>query len=394
MSGQFVDGLVDEKDLSAAGSTGPGSSTSSSRSSPAPPSTITRVTKDSPDVKEEGEEGMKDLSHLSKRELNALKRKRKLQGKSRSKMRALEGSREEAARKTGENGEGESGKAGEKMSSEEKKLAQIEEAKSLTPEHQWPFAVLCDRLLLGIFSPSWQERHGSGLGLRALFKKHADTMGLRDNLSPEANQQEHVKAMEDAALRLLCLLVLDRFGDYVSDQVITPTREVGAQALGALIHQASPEMADRVFEQILWLIRQPNRGPSSSSSSPYHPVVWQVRHAGLLALKYMVAVRSDCVLRWTEMGLLDAVMIGLEDGMDDVKAIASSVLLPILHICAQAPSSVEKLGAIAHILWGSLREARDDLASSVGDAMELLSKVVSYPQVLLAWKEVSSRDQG
>ncbi|RKP15030.1 SNF2 family N-terminal domain-containing protein [Piptocephalis cylindrospora] len=398
VSGQFMDGLVDEKDLSTAGSTGASSSSNpSSRSSPSSPSAMFSMGQELSAEKEEVEE---DFSHLSKRELNALKRKRKLHGKSRSKMRALEGTREEAAKRTGAGGE--AGQGGEKMSSEEKKLAQIQEATSLTSERQWPFAALCDRLLLGIFSPSWEDRHGFGLGLRALFKKHAETMGLRDDLSPEANDQAHVRAMEDAALRLLCLLVLDRFGDYVSDQVITPTREVGAQALGALIHQASPEMADRVFVQIIWLIQQHSRGqgaPNNSASSttapsPIPPVVWQVRHAGLLALKYIVAVRSDCVLKWAEMGLLDAVMIGLEDRMDDVKAIAASVLLPILHICIEAPSSVVKLGGIARVLWDSLREARDDLASSVGDAMELLSKVMSYPQVLSEWREISVRDQG
>jgi TATA-binding protein-associated factor len=38
--------------------------------------------------------------------------------------------------------------------------------------------------------------------------------------------------MEDTALRLLCVLALDRFGDFVSDQVVAPVRETCAQALG------------------------------------------------------------------------------------------------------------------------------------------------------------------
>ena len=33
-------------------------------------------------------------------------------------------------------------------------------------------------------------------------------------------------------MRLLCVLALDRFGDFVSDQVVAPVRETCAQALG------------------------------------------------------------------------------------------------------------------------------------------------------------------
>jgi hypothetical protein len=42
----------------------------------------------------------------------------------------------------------------------------------------------------------------------------------------------HQQWLEDISLRLLCVLALDRFGDFVSDQVIAPVRETCAQALG------------------------------------------------------------------------------------------------------------------------------------------------------------------
>ena len=42
----------------------------------------------------------------------------------------------------------------------------------------------------------------------------------------------HQHWLEDVAIRLLCVLGLDRFGDFVSDQVTAPVRETCAQALG------------------------------------------------------------------------------------------------------------------------------------------------------------------
>ena len=47
--------------------------------------------------------------------------------------------------------------------------------------------------------------------------------------------ESHYQWLIDAALRLLCVLGLDRFGDFVSDQVVAPVRETCAQALGSLL---------------------------------------------------------------------------------------------------------------------------------------------------------------
>ncbi len=35
--------------------------------------------------------------------------------------------------------------------------------------------------------------------------------------------------LADLAIRLICVLALDRFGDYISDQVVAPVRDVAAQ---------------------------------------------------------------------------------------------------------------------------------------------------------------------
>jgi len=45
-------------------------------------------------------------------------------------------------------------------------------------------------------------------------------------------EELHQLWLEDSALRLLCVLALDRFGDFVSDEVVAPVRETCAQTLG------------------------------------------------------------------------------------------------------------------------------------------------------------------
>lgn len=45
-------------------------------------------------------------------------------------------------------------------------------------------------------------------------------------------EESHQAWLEDLAVRLVCVLALDRFGDFVSDQVVAPVRETCAQALG------------------------------------------------------------------------------------------------------------------------------------------------------------------
>lgn len=45
-------------------------------------------------------------------------------------------------------------------------------------------------------------------------------------------EENHQLWLEDLTLRLLCVLALDRFGDFISDQVVAPVRETCAQCLG------------------------------------------------------------------------------------------------------------------------------------------------------------------
>lgn len=91
---------------------------------------------------------------------------------------------------------------------------------SITPG-EWPWHTTVSRLSLGLVSPAWEVRHGSALGLREVLRLQGRCGGMLEGLTKERNQKLHQEWAGDVAARLSCVLALDRFGDYVSDQVRT-----------------------------------------------------------------------------------------------------------------------------------------------------------------------------
>lgn len=94
-------------------------------------------------------------------------------------------------------------------------------------------------------------------------------------------EEDHEMWLKDMSLRLLCVLSLDRFGDFVSDQVVAPVRETCAQVLGAIIKLMKKSSVEGVVRIVIQLLDQNE---------------WEARHGGLLALKYILAVRKVIVV--------------------------------------------------------------------------------------------------
>ena len=167
-----------------------------------------------------------------------------------------------------------------------------------------------------------------------------------------------------------------------------------------------------VHSILLQMIQQDFAVPTTTSGSMGETAkshVWEVRHAGLLGVKYEVAVRTDLfetdtveddamgevggdVLR----GVVDAAVLGyvnlvlsnaiylatcrLGDRDDDVRAVAASCLLPVAsHLVEQIPDSLHR---VLRVLWNCLSDMKDDLSSSVGAVMDLLGKLVTYDRVI------------
>ncbi|KAJ1345047.1 hypothetical protein BSLG_000562 [Batrachochytrium salamandrivorans] len=259
---------------------------------------------------------------------------------------------------------------------------------------EWPFEGLCEQLSLDLFSPIWEIRHGAAIGLRELLKAHGTGLGRIVGLSRAANIARHRAWTEDLAIRLLCVLALDRFADFVGDQAVLPVRETCAQTLGTLMHLSDPELCLLVVNKgFVPLIGDPfgqangqeqQRGSVSSHSSEQ----WEVRHSALIGLKFWMAVRKDLlnkVLVSTNSDTLlspvyAAVLNGLKDHNDDVRAVASSALIPVSDLVVSLLPIETVFHTLVMSLWDSLHEL-DDLTSATSHVMDLLSNLVAIPEV-------------
>ncbi|XP_075109264.1 TATA-binding protein-associated factor BTAF1 isoform X1 [Nicotiana tabacum] len=169
--------------------------------------------------------------------------------------------------------------------------------------------------------------------------------------------------LQDCAIRFLCVLSLDRFGDYVSDQVVAPVRETCAQALGAVLKYMHPTLVHETLNILLQMQRRPE---------------WEIRHRSLLGIKYLVAVRQEMLPELLGC-VLPACKAGLEDPDDDVRAVAADALIPT------AASVVSLNGQLLHsiimLLWDILLDL-DDLSPSTSSVMNLLAEIYSQEQMI------------
>ncbi|KAG8861908.1 TATA-binding protein-associated factor mot1 [Tulasnella sp. 330] len=279
------------------------------------------------------------------------------------------------------------------------------------PEGHWVWGRLVEVLEVDLVSPNWEVRHGAATALREVIKTQGSGGGMIDNKTPEENDLNHENWCNQLAAKFLLVFVLDRFSDFVSDMMVAPVRETVSQSLASLLIHMPRRSIIHVHNVLLDMIFQRQgapdglpqiangngyghgpvngkgngKGNGNGGRSPSMNHVWQVRHAGLLGMKYEVAVRSDLVDeeqggKEILKGVVEAALLGLGDQDDDVRSVAASCLTPIAQqIVERLP---EELGAVMDVLWNCLADMKDDLGSSVGAVMDLLGKLVSFPQVI------------
>ena len=313
-----------------------------------------------------------DLTQLSARERNRLKRKMK-----RGARDAADGV-EPAAKRGRKPGSGSSGKGGSRNSVDPETAARLaaeaaeeEDEAAEVEAGGWPLARTCEKLAYSLFAPRWDERHGAAAALREVLRTHAASAAV-PGPPPRARSVEPDTAakaarknaswLEDAAVRLLCVLSLDRFGDYVGDGVVAPVRETGAQALGAGLLPLPPKAVEAVVGCILVLLRRPE---------------WEVRHSALLALRYVLAARDALAPRLLPAAL-PAATSALDDKDDDVRGAAAEALLPAArHLPTHGYFPPLLAG-----LWGLLGRLDDpDLLTSPSNVpvMRLVSALYALP---------------
>ncbi|CAJ1066966.1 TATA-binding protein-associated factor 172 [Xyrichtys novacula] len=228
--------------------------------------------------------------------------------------------------------------------------------------HEWPLESFCEELCNDLFNPSWEIRHGAGTGLREILKSHGAGGGKLVGSTSEQMLRQHQEWIEDLVIRLLCVFALDRFGDFVSDEVVAPVRETCAQTLGVALRHMNETGVSMTVDVLLQLLKEDQ---------------WEVRHGGLLGIKYALAVRQDLISVLLPR-VLPAITVGLQDLDDDVRAVAASSLIPVVEGLVQLLPS--KVPFIVNTLWDALLDL-DDLTASTNSIMTLLSSLLTYPQV-------------
>ncbi|KAL8709163.1 MAG: hypothetical protein Q9220_006043 [cf. Caloplaca sp. 1 TL-2023] len=249
---------------------------------------------------------------------------------------------------------------------------------------EWPFERLCEFLMVDLFDYNWEIRHGAAMGLREVIRAHGAGAGRERGRSKAQNDRRNNQWLDDLAARLCCVFMLDRFGDYISDNVVAPIRETIGQTLGALLAHLSPQTVTKIYRVLYRMVMQDDL---------YLPArVWEVCHGGMIGLRYLVAVRNDLLVGDNGLmdGVVEAVMRGLGDYDDDVRAVSASTLTPIVkEFVALRPAALEGL---MNIVWECLSDLRDDLSASTGSVMDLLAKLCNFQEVLVAMKSNAAKD--
>ncbi|XP_017119000.1 TATA-binding protein-associated factor 172 [Drosophila elegans] len=234
----------------------------------------------------------------------------------------------------------------------------------------WPLENFCSRLFIDLFHAKWEVRHGAATALRELINQHAQGAGKTVHQSHEQMDDAHSRWLEDAALRLLCVLCLDRFGDFVSDQVVAPVRETCAQVLGTLVKEIKASKVQRIVDILLQLIQHKNE--------------WEVRHGGLLGLKYVFVVREELLPIYLPQSISN-ILVGLLDAVDDVGAVAAATLIPVSSWLPKLLNPAQ-VSSIVKMLWDLLLD-QDELTSACNSFMGLLAAILCLPKAA-SWVEM------
>lgn len=222
----------------------------------------------------------------------------------------------------------------------------------------WDFQPTCEVLKNDLLDPRWEMRHGAAVGMREVLKRHASSAG---RYTLRNGNVENEWWLEDLCCRLIWVLAMDRFGDFVGDAVVAPVRETAAMILGACTQALSPRVVLKLVDTLFCLM-----GVKDTKK-------WEVRHAGLLGLRYIIAVRQDMSVELLAR-TIDPILEGLEDQDDDVRAAAGEALIPVAKVVVGLmPAKIPKL---VSILWDALLDL-DDISASTSSVLRLLSCLTS-----------------
>ena len=209
-------------------------------------------------------------------------------------------------------------------------------------------------------------RHGAAMGLRAVVASAAGAWGgTQGGATAAQTARAHGAWLEGVCVRLLGVMVRDGFTDFSADLAVAPVRETCAQALGAVALRSDAATLDALLARVLELC--------GSSAAP-----WELRHTGLLCLRYVAVVRPD-LGRGAWARVFAAVRASFCDADEDVRGTSALVLLPVAaDLERRAGVARADVADLADRLWATLLRL-DDLTASTAPVLELLAALYAAP---------------
>jgi hypothetical protein len=119
----------------------------------------------------------------------------------------------------------------------------------------------------------------------------------RWHLDPASLGALHREFLSDALVRLLCVLSLERFGDWSGETVVMPVCEAAAQALGSTLAHAAPEQCGGPDGDQAACLPPPPAGMALELAQLLmrllaHRLKWHVTYAGALGTKHVLKVAA------------------------------------------------------------------------------------------------------
>lgn len=322
-------------------------------------------------------------------------------------------------------------------------LHQPRSSSSSEQSHHSPQTLLATELIYRLMDPVWYVRHGAALGILALIRAWRN-----QDFSPGSDVTTTVLYSglgvwpEDILARCLCVLALDRFGDFsggaldaaaqhsaccssflvvssssLSTSVVAPVREVVGQVVALLLAMSTTTIKK---------IEEDGITPSSASNSEKitnvaenamsilyrlcrYPSEWEVRHGAIIALKYVVVLLTNAAdlqhkdsnptSRWSILFHSNAWLLQpgnnpvesiahlatelLMDGSDDVKSVAAQTLFEMARV--HPHSSKEHHETVADVksdLPGYLWESVPALWRAITNVKSVSSCIVDLVALL------------
>ena len=152
--------------------------------------------------------------------------------------------------------------------------------------------------------------------------------------------------LEDCVSRVICVLALDRFGDYESDFAVAPVREIAGQVIGSVLFLIPSEKTlARAASMIIKLVNNDDD---------------DVRFGGMIGLKYLFAVAKAVdaegrLVREVLDDTLPTIVSVLDEKQDDDEIgagddVRAAGMDALIHIAAQLEGP-HRCDALVKILW-------------------------------------------